>query len=100
MENYFLVISFERRDLRRAALFLWITLRFAALSSAPNTLSNDFFVGLTRNDLMMLRSFVRTSIVCSVRLRSCRSFFEALAIIGIRSVVYHNYFDFGSRIVR
>ena len=86
-EAHFLVISAESRDFRRADLFLWITLRFAALSSARKTVSSDFFVGLVRNDLIIARNFTRTAIVCFVRLRSWRNFLDARAMIGIRSIV-------------
>ncbi len=43
---FFFLVSFERRDLSRAALFLWITLFFAARSIELTASSMFFLVGL------------------------------------------------------
>ncbi len=77
------------RDLSLAALFLCITLRFAALSSVLNASEIDFFVGDLRAVFTTAYTDLRIFIVTFVRFLSCRNFFEACFVIGIMNEVYH-----------
>ena len=80
---YFFAMSLERRDLRRAALFWWITCIFTALSSVWNTTVNCFVDGVFLMSLTTLRTNARFVAVSTERFLSCLSFLSACAVIGI-----------------
>lgn len=71
------------RDFKRAALFLCITLRLAALSSVAKAEDTDFLVGVFLASFTTAYTDLRIFIVALVRVLSCRSFFDACLVIGI-----------------
>lgn len=87
---YFFPRSLERRDLRRAALFLWMMCVFAALSRSLVANESAFTVGCLRTDLTDSRRRRRTRELRMPVLRSRRSFFAACLVMGMKPSIPHS----------
>lgn len=74
-----------------AALFAWITCIFTALSSVANTVESCLTFGVFRISFTTLRTYARFVAVATERFLSCRSFFNACAVIGIGESIAERY---------
>lgn len=78
-----LAIALAKRDLRRAALFLWIKWVFAALSKRENAAESASGVAAVRAFLIVVRNVVRFALLAMVRFLSWRIFLMACLSNGI-----------------
>ena len=75
--NYNLLIISWRPDFRFAALFLWITLRFASLSNIAATLGNNCSASFLSLNVRILRTALRV-VLCWYLLRNLFDSFERI----------------------